>query len=155
MGCLIELKLCEVSRNSFSNWFWKFQLSILKNKKVLFLKKYFLSCCQYQNKSSFVYWLNFQGWFWNYIVDQLWIKWRDHNVFLKKDKNLKKIKFLKNIHLQAVLDWLSILFIFWLCAVYTIFTQIYVSVRFITFPTIEWFRVVFVRKVLKATGAPV
>ena len=24
----------------FSNWFWKFQLSILKNKKVLFLKIY-------------------------------------------------------------------------------------------------------------------
>ena len=52
MGCLIELKLWEVSRNSFSNWFWKFQLSILKNKKVLFLKKYFLSRCQYQNKKA-------------------------------------------------------------------------------------------------------
>ena len=38
---LNELKLCEVSRNSFSNRFWKFQLSILKNKKVLFLKKIF------------------------------------------------------------------------------------------------------------------
>ena len=40
---LNELKFCEVSRNSISNRFWKFQLSILKNKKVLFLKKYFLS----------------------------------------------------------------------------------------------------------------
>ena len=50
--CLIELKLCEVSRNSFSNRCWKFQLSILKNKKVLFLKKYFLSHCQYQNKKA-------------------------------------------------------------------------------------------------------
>ena len=30
---LIELKFCEVSRNSFSNRFWKFQFSILKNKK--------------------------------------------------------------------------------------------------------------------------
>ena len=29
---------CEVSRNSFSNRCWKFQLSILKNKKGLFLK---------------------------------------------------------------------------------------------------------------------
>ena len=38
--CLIELKFCEISRNSFSNRCWKFQLSILKNKKVLFLKKY-------------------------------------------------------------------------------------------------------------------
>ena len=35
---LNELKFCEVSRNSFSNRCWKFQLSILKNKKVLFLK---------------------------------------------------------------------------------------------------------------------
>ena len=40
IGCLIELKFCEVSRNYFSNRCWKFQLSILKNKKVLFLKKY-------------------------------------------------------------------------------------------------------------------
>ena len=32
--CLIELKFCEVSRNSFLNRCWKFQLSILKNKKV-------------------------------------------------------------------------------------------------------------------------
>ena len=43
--CLIELKFCEVSRNSFSNRCWKFQLSILKNKKVLFLKNKFLSRC--------------------------------------------------------------------------------------------------------------
>ena len=29
-----------------------FQLSILKNKKVLFLEKIFLSCCQYLNKKA-------------------------------------------------------------------------------------------------------
>ena len=40
---LIELKFCEVSRILISNWTWKFQLSIFKNKKVLILKKYFLS----------------------------------------------------------------------------------------------------------------
>ena len=40
---LNELKVCEVSRILISNWTWKFQLSILKNKKVLFLKKFFLS----------------------------------------------------------------------------------------------------------------
>ena len=40
---LRELKFCEVSGNSFSNRRWKFQLSIIKNKKVLFLKKNFLS----------------------------------------------------------------------------------------------------------------
>ena len=38
---LNELKFCEVSRNSISNWTWKFQRSILKNKKVLFLRKIF------------------------------------------------------------------------------------------------------------------
>ena len=32
--CLIELKFCEVSRNSFLNRCWKFHFSILKNKKV-------------------------------------------------------------------------------------------------------------------------
>ena len=52
MGCLIELKLCEVSRDSFSNWFWKFQLSILKNKSVLFLKKYSLRRYQYHYKKA-------------------------------------------------------------------------------------------------------
>ena len=41
IGFLIELKFCEVSRNSFSNRFWKFQLSTLKNEKVLFLNKIF------------------------------------------------------------------------------------------------------------------
>ena len=54
IGCLIELKFCNVSWNSISNWTWKFQPSILKNKKVLFLKKFFFGRCQYQN-----YWLNF------------------------------------------------------------------------------------------------
>ena len=43
---LNELKFCEVSRNPKSNRCWKFQLSILTNKKVLFLKKYELSRSQ-------------------------------------------------------------------------------------------------------------
>ena len=34
------MKFCEVSWNTYSNWYWKFQLSSLKSKKVLFLKKY-------------------------------------------------------------------------------------------------------------------
>ena len=41
MNELNELKLYEDLRNLFSNRCWKFQLSILKNKKVLFLKKIF------------------------------------------------------------------------------------------------------------------
>ena len=55
---LIELKFCEVSRNSISNWTWKFQLSILRNKKVLFLKKIFMPLSILKQK-SFVYCLNF------------------------------------------------------------------------------------------------
>ena len=35
---LNELKFCEVSRNSFTNSFCKFQFSILKIKEVLFFK---------------------------------------------------------------------------------------------------------------------
>ena len=46
------MKFCEVSRNSILNRCWKFQLSVLKNKKVLSLKKCFLGCCQYQNKKA-------------------------------------------------------------------------------------------------------
>ena len=46
------MKFCEVSRNPISNWTWKFQRSILKNKKVLFLKKIFFGRCQYQNKKA-------------------------------------------------------------------------------------------------------
>ena len=38
--CLNELKLCKVSQNPKSNGCWKCQLSTLRNKKVLFLKKY-------------------------------------------------------------------------------------------------------------------
>ena len=37
------MKVCEVSRILILNWTWKFQLSILKNKKIFFLKKIFLS----------------------------------------------------------------------------------------------------------------
>ena len=56
---LNELKFCEVSRILISNWTWKFQLSILKNKKVLFLKKYFLGRTTKVDPKDGVYWLNF------------------------------------------------------------------------------------------------
>ena len=56
---LNELKFCEVSRNSILNWTWKFQLSILKNKKVLFLKKIYFWPLSISKQKSFVYWLNF------------------------------------------------------------------------------------------------
>ena len=49
---LNEWKFCEVSQILISNWTWKFLLSILKNKKVLFLKKYSFGHRQYQNKKA-------------------------------------------------------------------------------------------------------
>ena len=67
LGCLIELKFCEVSQNSFSNRCWKFQLFILKNKKVLFLKKKcFFLLLSISKQKSFVYWPNFQWRFWGW-----------------------------------------------------------------------------------------
>ena len=54
LGCLIELKFCEVSRNSFSNRCWKFQLSILRNKKVLFLKINFVAVVNIKTKIIFL-----------------------------------------------------------------------------------------------------
>ena len=75
MGCLIELKFCEVSRNSCLNRCWKFQLPILKNKKVLFLKKCFLVVVNIKTK---------KGWFWfqscnslYLLLFQLWEKVHD------------------------------------------------------------------------------
>ena len=74
IGCLIELKFCEVSRNSFSNRFWKFQLSVLKNKKVLFLKK--IKPLSISKQRSFVYRPNFQWRFWirRVIFDGIFLK---------------------------------------------------------------------------------
>ena len=64
IGCLIELTFCEVSRNSFSNRFWKFQLSILKNKKVLFQKKIFFKPLSTLKQKSLDYRPNFQWRLW-------------------------------------------------------------------------------------------
>ena len=53
ISCLIELKFCEVSWNSFSKRCWKFQFSVLKIKKVLFLKKVFFKSISKQ-KTLFI-----------------------------------------------------------------------------------------------------
>ena len=58
------MKFCEVSWNSISNRCWKFQLPILKNKKVLFLKKYFLSHTAKKDPKDGVSRPNFQWRFW-------------------------------------------------------------------------------------------
>ena len=63
ISCPIELKFFEVSRNYFSNRWWKFQISILKNKKDLFLEKYEISqeWTGFDIKTtSFIYRPNFQ-----------------------------------------------------------------------------------------------
>ena len=63
ISCPIELKFCEASRNYFSNRWWKFQISILKNKKDLFLEKYEISqeWTGFDIKTtSFIYCPNFQ-----------------------------------------------------------------------------------------------
>ena len=62
----LSWNFCEVSRNSFSNRFWKFQLSILKNKKVLFLKNIFFKPLSISKQKSFVYHPNFRWRFWVY-----------------------------------------------------------------------------------------
>ena len=38
---IVWIGFCEVSQIFISNWTWNFQLSILKNKKVLFLENFF------------------------------------------------------------------------------------------------------------------
>ena len=55
-----------VSRNFLLNRFWKCQVSIMKNKKVLFLKNNNLLSIWKQK--SFVYWPNFQWRFLYWIV---------------------------------------------------------------------------------------
>ena len=68
--CLIELKFCKVSWNSISKWTWKFQLSLLKNKKNLFLKKNFFGPLSISKQKSFVYSLNFPEGFGIHILLQ-------------------------------------------------------------------------------------
>ena len=58
------MKFCEVSRNSISNRHWKFQLSILKSKKVLFLIKYYLRHIAKIDPKDGISCPNFQWRFW-------------------------------------------------------------------------------------------
>ena len=60
IDCLIELKFCKDSQFFFSKKCWKFQASILKNKKVLFLEKKFFKPLSILKQKSFVYRPNFQ-----------------------------------------------------------------------------------------------
>ena len=66
-NCLNELKFCDVSQNSFSNWCWNFHHSILK-KKSLIPKKIFFKPSSISKQRSFVYWPNFQWWFWRSLL---------------------------------------------------------------------------------------
>ena len=44
-SCPNELKLCEISRNDWSKRCWKYQIFIVTNKKVLFVKKILIVPC--------------------------------------------------------------------------------------------------------------
>ena len=97
IGCLIELKICEVSRNSFLNKCSKFQLSILKNKKSFIPKKYFLSRCQYQNrKALFTDPIFSEGFEPNLLMPQVYGRLTSFFFLAKKilaEKDLRKVLF--------------------------------------------------------------
>ena len=74
------------SRNSFSNRCWKFQLSILKSKKVLFLKNIFFKPLSISKQKSFVSWPNFQWRFWCnwFYINFLWIYNSQNNAIVRR-----------------------------------------------------------------------
>ena len=92
IDCLIELKFCEVSRNSFSNRFCKFQLSILKNKKNLFLKKFFFKPLSISKQKSFVYCLNFpEGFGVSKLINcRLRLSWAELTYSVSNSKNAQR-----------------------------------------------------------------
>ena len=99
IGCLIELKFCEVSRNSISNWTWKFQLSILKDKKVLFLKKNFLGPLSISKQKNLClltqfsrrFWVEYVTNWWRIVCSQKVVTWAEGGVSEKKKQDLNYI----------------------------------------------------------------
>ena len=69
IGCLIELKFCEVSRNFFSNRCWKFNSILNNKKKIIPRKEIFFRPLSISKQNRFVYWLNFQ---WRFCHYALW-----------------------------------------------------------------------------------
>ena len=58
----------EVSGKAFSNRCWKCQLTILKNKKVLFFSKVFFKQLSISKQKRFFYWPKFQWRFWAQVL---------------------------------------------------------------------------------------
>ena len=103
------LEFCEVSGNSISNRCWKFQLSILKNKKVLFLKKYIFLAVVFKyakrDPKDGICCLNFQWRFWPLL--RLLIKvFLPHDRIEKLHKIWSLIEILKEIT-DASADWFN------------------------------------------------
>ena len=101
------LKYCEVSRILISNWTWKFQLSILKNKKVFFTAKKhpkdgvsrlnFPEGFAQMFQTTYIIWWNNYDWkyltkFQKFVVpwSQVTKPFSSHSLFLLKLRNLTK-----------------------------------------------------------------
>ena len=86
------MKFCELSWILISNWTWKFQLSILKNKKVLFLKEYFLSRTAKIDPKDGVSHSNFHWRFW-----PKWPSW-NHSKPFQQSRQQELRAYCSNIH---------------------------------------------------------
>ena len=106
INCLIELKFFE----TFSNRCWKFQLSILKNKKKYFKRNSFLSSCQYQNKKSFLYWPNFQWRFWNnpYLISQI-CKLKEYLKYSRNTPGQCSARHTTGPYIHILMKWMNVI----------------------------------------------
>ena len=62
------MKFCDASRNQKSLRFWKFQLSILTNKKVLFLMEHEIVASRYLSKTVHLVWFSYNNLVHNYTT---------------------------------------------------------------------------------------
>ena len=86
IDCLIELKFCEVSQNPKSWKCWKFQLSILTSKKVLFLKKIRVS----------------EGINLKFVLIKFWVGFLKHRV---SEIRVKRIRVNRGVSVYTAVNW--------------------------------------------------
>ena len=99
--CLNDLKFCKGSLNPHSNICWKFQLSILTNKKGLFLKKSSVPWIVLSSAKQIVSQLSYYIWLWvdgqkvlvNYAALGYLLAYIKVQLFWKGHKNLNKSPF--------------------------------------------------------------
>ena len=66
ISCLIELKFCEISQNSFQNRCWQFPLfTYLEKQKSFIPKKIFFRLLSISKQKSFIYRPNFKQRIWS------------------------------------------------------------------------------------------